>query len=70
VTYVFGGYTVIKEHSEMSVPDVYAYHVLEDHYKALTFMPVPVADSIALPYQNRYIYLISGWHNDGDVNLV
>jgi hypothetical protein len=54
----------------MSVPDVYAYHVLEDHYKALTFMPVPVADSIVLPYQNRYIYLISGWHNDGDVNLV
>lgn len=70
VAYVFGGYTVAKDHSEVSVPDVYAYHVLEDHYQALTPMPVPVDDSIALPYQSRYIYLISGWHNNGNVNLV
>jgi hypothetical protein len=33
-------------------------------------MPVPVDDDISLPYQSRYIYLISGWHNDGNVNLV
>ena len=68
--YVFGGYTVAKDHSEVSVPDVYAYHVLSDKYQALAPMPVPVDDSIALPYNNRYIYLISGWHNDGNVNLV
>jgi len=70
VAYVFGGYTVAKDHSEVSVPDVYAYHVLTDKYQALTPMPVPVDDSIALPYKNRYIYLVSGWHNDGNVNLV
>ena len=68
--YVFGGYTVAKDHSEVSVPDVYAYHVLSDKYQALAPMPVPVDDTIALPYNNRYIYLISGWHNDGNVNLV
>ena len=28
VAYVFGGYTLAKNHSEVSVPDVYAYHVL------------------------------------------
>jgi hypothetical protein len=33
-------------------------------------MPVPVDDSLAVSYQDRYIYLISGWHNDGNVNLV
>ena len=70
VAYIFGGYTVAKDHSEVSVPDVFAYHVLTDKYQALTPMPVPVDDSIALPYSNRYIYLISGWHNDGNVNLV
>jgi N-acetylneuraminic acid mutarotase len=70
VAYVFGGYTVAKDHSEVSVPDVYAYHVITDKYQALAPMPVPVDDSIALPYRNRYIYLISGWHNDGNVNLV
>ncbi len=70
VAYVFGGYTVAQDHSEVSVPDVYAYHVLEDKFKTLTPMPVPVDDSIALPYNSRYIYLVSGWHNDGNVNLV
>ena len=68
--YVFGGYTVAKNHSEVSVPDVYAYHVLDDSYQKLASMPVPVDDSVALAYKNRYIYLISGWHNDGNVNLV
>jgi N-acetylneuraminic acid mutarotase len=33
-------------------------------------MPVPVDDSVALTYQQKYIYLISGWHNSGNVNLV
>ncbi|MFD2167020.1 Kelch repeat-containing protein [Thalassotalea euphylliae] len=68
--YVFGGYTVAKDHSEVSVPDVYAYNVTSQQYKLLAPMPVPVDDSVALPYQNRYIYLVSGWHNDGNVNLV
>jgi len=68
--YVFGGYTVAKDHSEVSVPDVYAYKVASNSYQSLASMPVPVDDSVALNYQNRYIYLISGWHNDGNVNLV
>lgn len=68
--YVFGGYTVAKDHSEVSVPDVYAYNVQTDQYQQLSAMPVPVDDSVALPYKNRYIYLVSGWHNDGNVNLV
>lgn len=68
--YVFGGYTVAEDHSEVSVPDVYAYHIMTDQYQQLTAMPVPVDDSVALAYKNRYIYLISGWHNDGNVNLV
>lgn len=70
LAYVFGGYTVAKDHSEVSIPDVYSYDVLKDKYRALAPMPIPVDDSIALPYDNRYIYLISGWHNDGNVNLV
>lgn len=68
--YIFGGYTVSKDHSEVSVPDVYSYDVTNASYKKLASMPVPVDDSVALPYDNRYIYLVSGWHNDGNVNLV
>lgn len=70
VAYIFGGYTVEKNHNEVSVPDVYSYHVLSNSYTQLKSMPVPVDDSVALTYQQRYIYLISGWHNDGNVNLV
>jgi len=70
LAYVFGGYTVARNHSEVSVPDVYSYDVTKDKYTLLAPMPVPVDDSVALTYQNRYIYLVSGWHNDGNVNLV
>ena len=68
--YIFGGYTVDKAHNEISSPDSYAYDVLNDEYKTLAPMPVPVDDAVALVYQQRYIYLISGWHNDGNINLV
>ena len=30
-------------------------------------MPLPVDDSVAFAYANRYIYLVSGWHDDGNV---
>lgn len=68
--YLFGGYTVAEDHTEISSPDVFSYDVEEDKYTLLSPMPVPVDDSIAIPYLERYIYLVSGWHNDGNVNLV
>ncbi len=68
--YIFGGYTVAKDHTEVSVADVYSYDVLTDNYQLLAPMPVPVDDSVALSYQNKFIYLVSGWHNSGNVNLV
>lgn len=70
IAYLFGGYTVAADHSEISSADNYAYNVLTDQYTKLKNMPVPVDDSVALVYQQRYVYLISGWHNDGNVNLV
>ncbi len=68
--YLFGGYTVDAKHHEISTPDVYRYDVTNNRYERLADMPVPVDDAVALTYQDRYIYLISGWHMDGNVNLV
>jgi N-acetylneuraminic acid mutarotase len=68
--YLFGGYTVAKDHSEVSISDVYSYHLLTDKYNLLAPMPVPVDDSVALPFHQNSIYLVSGWHNSGNVNLV
>lgn len=68
--YLFGGYSVGKDGTEVTQPDSYRFSVISKNYTKLPDMPVAVDDSVALSYQNRYIYLISGWHNDGNVNLV
>ncbi|MDY6976508.1 MAG: galactose oxidase [Pseudomonadota bacterium] len=68
--YIFGGYTVDEDHNEISTPDVYKYAPATGKYTLLAPMPVPVDDATALVYQDRYVYLVSGWHNDGNVNLV
>jgi Kelch motif len=68
--YLFGGYTVAADHSEVSTPEVYRYDPDIDSYELVSKMPTPVDDSVALVYKNRYIYLVSGWHNTNNVDLV
>ena len=68
--YVFGGYTVDEDGSEVSTPWVHAFDPLTMQFTQLAPMPVPVDDAVAVSYQDRYIYLISGWHDFGNVNLV
>jgi len=68
--WVFGGYTVSADGSEESTPGVYRLSPGESNLKRVTDMPVPVEDSVVLVYQERYVYLVSGWHDLGNVNLV
>ncbi len=69
--YLIGGYTVAKDGGELSTPEIYRVNALQpDRYDALSPMPVPVDDAVALVYRDRYIYLVSGWHDVGNVNLV
>jgi N-acetylneuraminic acid mutarotase len=68
--FVIGGYTVAADHSEISTAPVYEYFPLENKYQLVTNIPVPVDDTVALVYQSRFIYLVSGWHDTGNVNLV
>jgi N-acetylneuraminic acid mutarotase len=68
--YVFGGYTVAQDGSEQSVPAVYRLQREAGQWQHFSDMPVPVEDSVLLAYQDRYIYLVSGWHDLGNVNLV
>jgi hypothetical protein len=68
--WLFGGYTVAADGAEKSIPGVYRIQPGEMHLKWVTDMPVPVEDSVLLVYQDRYIYLVSGWHDLGNVNLV
>ena len=68
--YVFGGYTVAEDGSEVSTPWVHAFDPLTGEFESREPMPVPVDDAVTVSYENRFIYLISGWHDFGNVNLV
>ncbi|MEE9433889.1 MAG: hypothetical protein V3V15_06590 [Sphingorhabdus sp.] len=68
--YVIGGYSVAKDGSEISEPEMHRLDPLTGDYERMADMPVPVDDAVAVAYKDRYIYLISGWHDKGNVVLV
>lgn len=68
--YIFGGYTVAEDHSEISTPEVFAFDPETQTYERRTDIPVPVDDSVSITYEDRYIYLVSGWHKDTNVSNV
>lgn len=68
--YLLGGYSVAEDGTEVSTPEVFAYDPNTEVYARRADMPVPVDDSVAFAYAERYIYLVSGWHDDGNVSLV
>ena len=69
LAYVFGGYTVAEDGSEVSTPWVQAFDPVTQEFFDLQPMPVPVDDAVSVTYLDRYIYLISGWHDLGNINL-
>lgn len=70
LAYVFGGYTVAADGTEVSTPWVHSFDPVTAKFKQLSPMPIPVDDAVSFAYQDRYIYLVSGWHDLGNVNLV
>jgi hypothetical protein len=67
---LFGGYTVEPDGSEKSMPEVFIINPLDGSYKRRADMPVPVDDTVAFAWANRHIYLVSGWHDEGNVSHV
>lgn len=68
--YVIGGYTVAPDGSEVSTPGVHRLHRHGGGYSRAADMPVPVDDTVGLVYRDRYILLISGWHDHANVDAV
>jgi hypothetical protein len=68
--YVFGGYTVDEDGAEVSTPWTHAFDPRKRIFEQRAPMPVPVDDAVAVSFDDRYIYLVSGWHDLGNVNLV
>ena len=59
--FLFGGYVVDGQGGETTLPDVNVYEPLSDRWFRGEDMLVPVDDSVAGVYRDRYIYLVSGW---------
>ena len=70
LAYVFGGYTVAEDGTEVSTPWTHTFNPVSGKFRERAAMPVPVDDAVAVTYAERYIFLISGWHDVGNVNLV
>jgi hypothetical protein len=70
LVYVFGGYTVADDGAETSTPWTHAFDPRKRTFAERAPMPVAVDDAVAVTFDGRYIYLVSGWHDLGNVNLV
>jgi len=70
LAYVFGGYTVAADGTEVSTPWSHSFDPALGKFSSLSPMPVPVDDALAVGHMDRFVYLISGWHDVGNVNLV
>ncbi len=68
--YLFGGYSVAEDGTEVSTPETLAFDPITEEWTRRADMPTPVDDAVAFAYQDRYIYLVSGWHDDGNVSAV
>ncbi|MDX1671991.1 MAG: hypothetical protein R3211_06595 [Balneolaceae bacterium] len=68
--YLFGGYTVAADGSEETIGSVYRFDPSEESYQEMEPIPVPVDDAVSMVHKDRYIYLVSGWHDDGNVDNV
>jgi hypothetical protein len=67
VLYLIGGYTVSPQGHERSAPEVLGFDPRSNKFWRETSIPIPVDDTVALPWRDRWIVLVSGWHDTGNV---
>jgi hypothetical protein len=68
--FVFGGYTVAEDGAEASVPDVNVYDPVADTWSRAADIPLPVDDAVSGLWRDSLVYLVSGWHDTGNVRDV
>ena len=68
--YLFGGYTVAADATERSAPNVDIFDPATNHWTAGAPIPAPVDDAVSGVYRDSLVYLVSGWHDTDNVNLV
>lgn len=65
--YVIGGYTVADDLSEETVASMIVYDLGTGEWSEAAPPPVPVDDTVAAAWLDRYIITVSGWSSDHSV---
>lgn len=65
--YLIGGYSPGR--NEITEKRFFRYNPDTDTYTQLADVPTEVDDTVPAVYQDRYIYLISGWHGPANDNV-
>lgn len=65
--YLFGGYTVSASAAEHTVPNLDVYDIVGGTWSRGADVPVPVDDAVSAVYQDRFVYLVSGWSERANV---
>lgn len=68
--YLVGGYTVAANGSERSTPSVDVYDPLRSVWDSAPAMPTPVDDTVSAVWRDRYLVVVSGWHQTDNVTDV
>lgn len=65
--YLLGGYTVDSTGAESSLPNVDVFDPLSGSWSRGAPIPQPVDDAVSGVWADSLIYLVSGWHDVGNV---
>ncbi len=68
--YVLGGYSVGAGGEEVSFDAVDAFDPIARTWRSAAPLSTPVDDAVAVAWRDRYIVVVSGWSNTGNVDAV
>jgi hypothetical protein len=68
--FLFGGYTVDAQGEEVSLPNLDILELRGRRWRRGRDIPVPVDDAVLGIYQDRYVYVVSGWSQKDSVRDV
>lgn len=68
--YLLGGYDVSAGGSETSHTSLQRFNLQSGQWEDLAPLPIPIDDAGVVAWRDRYIVVVSGWSNTGNVDAV
>ncbi len=68
--YLLGGYEVLEDGSEVTANTLQRFDLAFGRWVDMAPMPVPADDVGAAVWRDRYIVVVSGWSNTGNIDAV